>query len=63
MTYWMVACTVYLFIVTLGENVRFCRDDDCSVGLLERVSQLMTLPLTAGVPQLSRRSVQVRRTI
>ena len=25
MTYWMVACTVYLFIITLGENVRFCR--------------------------------------
>jgi len=21
----MVACIVYLFIVTLGENVRFCR--------------------------------------
>ena len=27
MTYWMVACTVYLFIVTLGKNVRFCRAD------------------------------------
>jgi hypothetical protein len=25
MAYWMVACTVYLFIVTLGVNVRFCR--------------------------------------
>ena len=25
MAYWMVACSVYLFIVTLGVNVRFCR--------------------------------------
>ena len=25
MAYWMVACSVYLYIVTLGANVRFCR--------------------------------------
>jgi hypothetical protein len=24
-TYWMVACSVYLFIATLGLNVRICR--------------------------------------
>jgi len=29
MTYRMVACTVYLFIITFGENVCFCRDEGC----------------------------------
>ena len=27
MTYWMIACTVYLYIAILGVNVRFCRDE------------------------------------
>jgi hypothetical protein len=26
MAYWMVACSVYLYIVTFGVNVRICRD-------------------------------------
>jgi len=30
MAYWMVACSVYLYIVTFGVNVRICRDErDC----------------------------------
>ena len=32
MTYRMVACTVNLFIVTLGENVRFCRSQGTTGG-------------------------------
>jgi hypothetical protein len=27
MAYWMVACSVYLYIAVLGANVRFCRDE------------------------------------
>lgn len=27
MAYWMIACSVYLYIATLGVNVRICRDE------------------------------------
>src|SRR5271165_7373512 len=27
MAYWMVACSVYLYIAILGANARFCRDE------------------------------------
>jgi hypothetical protein len=27
MAYWMVACSVYLYIAILGANVRICRDE------------------------------------
>jgi hypothetical protein len=26
MAYWMIACSVYLYIATLGVNVRICRE-------------------------------------
>jgi hypothetical protein len=26
MAYWMVACSVYLYVAILGANVRFCRE-------------------------------------
>jgi len=28
MAYWMVACSVYLYIAILGANARFCRWED-----------------------------------
>jgi len=32
MTYWMVACSVYLYIATFGVNLRICREAGCSYG-------------------------------
>ena len=61
MAYWMVACSVYLYIVTFGLNVRICRDEVCRItvsGMRARLRMRTSEPrdrasltLTASVHQ------------
>ena len=52
MAYWMVACSVYLYIVILGANVRICRWE-CGIGVAVGVEGVHRVAMTGDAAGVS----------